>query len=388
LAFSRRLPWAAPENALAARLRERRRTACPILDLTESNPARAGLAHDPGILAALSDPRAVSYDPAALGLLEARQAICAYYADRGVSVEPENVMLTASTSEAYSFLFKALCDPGDEVLAPRPCYPLLEHLAGLEGVKITHYSLAYQEGWWVDFESFRRTLTPRTRALVFVNPNNPTGNFLRRSELEELGRFSGERELPVICDEVFSDCAFGANPFRLETLAGGPLRSVSLHGLSKLLGLPQMKLGWMVLNGPDPWRAELRRRLEWIGDTYLSVNTPVQYAASRWIEGWRQFQLRLRRQLMSNLATLDTMLRGHPACSRLHLEGGWYAIVRVPRTRSDEEWAILLLDEESVLVQPGYFYDFESEGYLVISLLVSPAVFREGVERMLKRIRA
>lgn len=373
---------------MAARLRERRRTACPILDLTESNPARAGLAHDPGILAALSDPRAVSYDPAASGLLEARQTICAYYADRGVSVEPENVMLTASTSEAYSFLFKALCDPGDDVLAPRPCYPLLEHLAGLESVKITHYSLAYQEGWWIDFESLRRALTPRTRALVFVNPNNPTGNFLRRFELEELGRFSGERELPVICDEVFSDCAFGVNPFRLETLVGGPLRSVSLHGLSKLLGLPQMKLGWMVLNGPDPWRAELRRRLEWIGDTYLSVNTPVQYAASRWIEGWRQFQLRLRRQLMSNLATLDTMLRGHPACSRLHLEGGWYAIVRVPRTRSDEEWAILLLDEESVLVQPGYFYDFESEGYLVISLLVSPAVFREGVERMLKRIRA
>jgi aspartate/methionine/tyrosine aminotransferase len=372
---------------LTKRLHERRRTASPILDLTESNPTRTDLVHEHRILAALSDSRAVSYDTGAFGLLEARQAICGYYADRGVPVQPESVMLTASTSEAYSFLFKALCDPGDEVLVPRPCYPLLEHLGGLEGIRIRHYSLAYQEGWWVDFGSLRRALTPRTRALVFVNPNNPTGNFLRCSEREELARLSEKYELPVICDEVFSDCAFGANPDRVTTLAGGVLRSVSLHGISKLLGLPQMKLGWIVLNGPNPWRAELSQRLEWIADTYLSVSAPVQYAVSAWLEGWRQFQSRLQRQLKSNLATLDTMLRGHPVCSRLHLEGGWYAIVRVPRTRAAEEWAILLLDEESVLVQPGYFYDFESEGYLVISLLVSPAVFREGVERMLKRVR-
>jgi alanine-synthesizing transaminase len=388
LAFSHRLHWDSAENALTRLLRDLQARGRSVLDLTESNPARAGLVHGEEILAPLADPRALQYQPDPAGLAEARRAVAAYYATRGAAVAPERILLTASTSEAYGFLFKTLCDPGEEILVPRPSYPLFEHLAALEGIVARSYPLICHDGWWIDFDALRAAATGRTRAIVLVNPNNPTGSFLKRRELDELRAICAEGDLILIADEVFSDCAFGADADRVVTLAPEDAPSVSLHGFSKLLGLPQMKLGWMVLNGPDGWRSELRHRLLWVADTYLPVSAPVQYAAGRWLALQAEFQRRMTERLLGNLARLDTALRGQSLCSRLRIEGGWYTVLRVPRTRTDEEWALQLLREESVLVQPGYFFDFDVDGHLVISLLTAPAVFREGVERLLESVNA
>ena len=359
--FSSRLPWQAPRNELTKRLD---RKGLVSYDLTESNPTRAGIPYDrAAILGALSDPRSLEYEPCAAGLPVAREAVARY-----CSVAPDHVLLTASSSEAYSFLFKLLCDPGDEVLVPRPSYPLFEFLASLEGVAVKQYPLRYQEGWWIDAAALRGMIGPRTRAIVVVNPNNPTGSYLKREELSALESLG----LPIISDEVFADYAFQPDSRRVTMSA-----TFTLGGFSKLLGLPQMKLGWIVTRD-----AAARERLELIADTFLSVSAPVQHAAARWLELRSPFHAAMMSRLAENLAWLGR------CCEPLHVEGGWYATLRLPRTRHEEEWAITFLEEDDVLVQPGYFYDFETEGYAVVSLLTRPEVFREGISRILRRIDA
>ncbi len=356
--FSSRLPWGAPQNELTRRLARKGGRAA--YDLTESNPTRAGIPYDEtAILAALGDPRSLRYEPAAAGLASAREAVAKY-----CGVAPEHVLLTASSSEAYSFLFKLLCDPGDEVLVPRPSYPLFEFLASLECVTVKQYPLRYQEGWWIDVAAVRALVSPRTRAIVVVNPNNPTGSYVKTGELAALQSLG----LPVISDEVFAEYAFEPDRNRV-TNAG----TFTLGGFSKLLGLPQMKLGWIIT--PD---VEARERLELIADTFLSVSAPVQHAAARWLELRQPFHAAMMARLAMNLAR----------CHSLHVEGGWYATLRLPRTRTEEEWAITFLEEDDVLVQPGYFYDFETEAFAVVSLLTQPEVFREGISRILRRTDA
>jgi hypothetical protein len=360
---SSRLPWDAPANALAQALEQRRARGGEILDLTESNPTRAGIAcNEDVILPALSDVRAARYDPSPKGLDEARQVVAAYE-----RVPPDRILLTASTSEAYAFLFKLLADAGDEILVPRPSYPLFDFLASLECVTVRHFPLRYQEGWWMDRQALEAMINQRTRAIVVVSPNNPTGSYLKQSEWEWLRR-CGQ---PVIVDEVFRDYAFEPDVHRVIR----PEPAFLLNGFSKLLGLPQMKLAWIVV--PD---AESMRRLELIADTYLSVGAPVQVAAARWMSLRPTFQSSMMVRLRANLAALGT--RFQP----LRVEGGWYAILRLPRTRSEEAWVLTLLREEGVLVQPGYFYDFEDEAYAVVSLLTRPDVFVEGIDRIWRRV--
>jgi alanine-synthesizing transaminase len=366
--FSSRLDWNVHTNRLSALLKSKQR----VLDLTESNPTRAGLEY-PGeeILDALADARALRYDPEPRGLLCAREAVAKYYGD----VPASRILLTASTSEAYAYLFKLLCDPGDEILSPRPSYPLFEFLAGLESVRVVQYPLRYDGLWHIDFHALERAITPRTRAIVVVNPNNPTGSFLKREERSRLEQFS----IPVLSDEVFSDYAFSPDDSRVRSLTGAAnVLTFSMSGLSKIAALPQMKLGWIVAGGPGHEAA--LDRLELIADTYLSVATPVQIALPRLLAASAAVRAQITKRTQANLALMKSA--AHP----MHVEGGWYAILQVPRTKSEEEWALQLLDRRDVLVQPGYYFDFESEAFLVLSLLTPSEIFAEGLKRVLEQL--
>ncbi|MGE5567507.1 MAG: pyridoxal phosphate-dependent aminotransferase [Rhodospirillales bacterium] len=380
--FSSRLRWDLRPNKLSALLEAKRLAGAAILDLTESNPTRAGLSYPAGsILEALADRRSLVYEPHPAGSAEARSAVAGYYRARGRDIAPERILITAGTSESYAYLFKLFADPGDEVLAPRPSYPLFEFLAGLESVRIVQYPLVYHGSWSVDLGALERSISARTRAVVVVNPNNPTGSFLKKRELARLSEICAQRQLPIISDEVFADYAFRPDPERVETLAasGGAL-TFSLSGLSKVCGLPQMKLGWIAAGGPGADAA--LEKLELIADTYLTTGTPVQHALPRLLEEGKAVQEQIARRVCGNLDALRAAVAGS-ACQVLDAEGGWYAILRVPRTRSEEEWVLELLDKENVLAQPGFFYDFDSEAFLVLSLLTPPDVFRQGVSRVL-----
>jgi hypothetical protein len=369
-------------------LDERRSAGAAILDLTESNPTAAGFAYPSHqILAALADPRALSYQPAAAGMPSARAAVSEYYAGR---VDPGRILLTASTSEAYAFVFKLLADPGDEVLVPRPSYPLFDFLAALDAVHVVQYPLVYHSSWTIDFDALASSITPRSRAIVLVNPNNPTGSFLKQSELGTLIALAREHNLALISDEVFADYALEPGP-RPDSNLVRSLTEVTdvltfcLSGLSKVAGLPQLKLGWIVTGGPAREREQAFQRLELIADTYLSVSAPVQWAAPVLLGLRTRLQLQILARVRANRAFLASQLGPRSPWRLLETEGGWYAILEAPRIQSEEEWVLSLLANDGVLVQPGFFFDFEREAFLVLSLLTPEDVFHEGVRRILAR---
>jgi aspartate/methionine/tyrosine aminotransferase len=381
--FSRRLPASIEPNRISRALDAAR--GRPLIDLTESNPTAVGLAYpEAEILAALADPRALRYQPTPRGLDEARAAAAGWYARLGCAVDPARIWLTASTSEAYSLLFKLLCDPGDRVLVPAPSYPLFDLLAGLDAVATAPYPLRYQAGWYLDADEVARAVDARTRAILIVNPNNPTGSFVKTEQSAALEKLCAERGLALISDEVFADYARGPDPARAATLAGCE-RSLTfcLSGLSKPAGLPQLKLGWLHVGGPPELVAAAEARLELIADSYLSVGAPVQHAAARLIAAGAGIAAQLRARTERNRARLAAAVRG-TALALLASEGGWYAVLRAPRTRTEEEWTLALLDD-GVVVQPGFFFDFEEEAYLVVSLIVDEERFAEGVRRIVAR---
>lgn len=387
--FSRRTTWNLAGNAWAAAVATHRQAGIPLRDLTESNPTRCGFAYNPATLAALADPAGLAYHPAARGSRAAREAVAAYYAGHGVSVDPDRVLLTASTSEAYSYLFKLLADPGDTMLAPTPSYPLFEYLAGLDGVTLAPYPLRYDGAWFLDFPALEATLPPRARALIVVHPNNPTGTFLKRDEWARLVAFCRAHDLALIADEVFLDYGYAPDPDRAPSLAGtDEVLTCTLSGLSKLAGLPQVKLSWMVIGGPPALQAEALARAEVIADTYLSVSTPVQLALPRLLAGGAALRSQIRARVAANRQALDRALTGPRPLQARPAEGGWYATLQVPAIRSEEAWALTLLAADGVLVHPGYFFDFPGGCLLVISLLPPPAVFAEGLERLIRRVEA
>jgi len=390
---------------------EARAKGVRLLDLTASNPTRVGLRYDSdAILRALGSSQAMDYDPQAKGLLPARQAVAAYYRElRGPDpgneisfIDPERIVLTASTSEGYSYVFRLLCNAGDELLVPKPSYPLFEFLADLQDVKLVPYPLIYDHGWQMDFHWMEKAVTARTRGVVIVHPNNPTGSYVHAEERGLLNAFCRERGLALIVDEVFLDYALrsdgtvelhstGQPKAALPTSAVQQLSFVSnrevltftLSGLSKISALPQMKVAWVVTSGPDEIAHTALARLEVIADTYLSMNAPIQWAVPMLLEQRNDIQRHLMERVRANLAELDRQLVRQPSCQRLAVEGGWYAVLRVPVTRSDEELAIELVRERSVLVHPGHFYDFPSDGYLVLSLISPEPEFAEGAHRVL-----
>ena len=382
--FSQRTNWRLSPNALTRAIEEARASGQRILDLTISNPTEAGVRPDAEIvLAALANPEAMHYDPQPRGLLEARQTVSRYYREsHEVDLDPERLILTTSTSEAYSYVFRLLCNPGDEILVPKPSYPLFEFLADLADVKLVPYPLLYDHGWQIDLDSLYKAATVRSRAVILVHPNNPTGSYVSAAETAALNSFCRDRGLGLIVDEVFLDYSHDGAP-RRSFVGNADALTFTLSGVSKIAALPQMKLAWMAASGPEEMVAEAGARLEIIADTFLSMNAPVQLAAPVLLDQRKQIQPILLDRLRTNLAELDRQLAGHPSCTRLMVEGGWCVVLRVPATASDEDLAIGLLREAIVSVHPGHFYDFAHDGHLVLSLITEPADFREGVVRLL-----
>jgi alanine-synthesizing transaminase len=384
--FSSRTRWDLTPNALSALAAATRAEGRAVLDLTETNPTRAGLPAPREVLELLARPASLAYAPDPRGLEAARTAVADDFARRGHRVDAARVLLTASTSEAYGFLFKLLCDAGDAVAVPRPSYPLFEYLARLEGASVSTYPIRYDGEWHVLRGDVEASLTERTRAVVVVSPNNPTGSYLKRSEADALLALCAERGLALVADEVFADFAFGRDDRRVASVAGREeALTFALGGLSKSCGLPQLKLAWTAVSGPASVRDEALARLEVIADTYLSVGTPVQQAAPDLLRALPELQAPLRARTAANLDALRTAVRSAPEVSLLSPEGGWSAVLRVPAVLSEDEWCLRLLREDAVLVQPGYFFDFDAEAFLVVSLLTPEDVFAAGIARVLAR---
>jgi aspartate/methionine/tyrosine aminotransferase len=380
--FADRTNWNFAPNRLSEALNRQRARGERLLDLISANPTICGFDyHRAAVLSALSNAAALTYEPDPKGLESPRRAVAAYYAARGKELMLTDVVLTASTSEAYSYIFRTICNPGDEVLIPAPSYPLFGFLADIHDVKLVRYALVYDYGWQIDFHALEQAIRPRTRAVIVVNPNNPTGHFVKASEVLKLNEICRAQDMAVVADEVFLDFALGE---KAVSFAGNSeVLTFTMSGLSKISGLPQMKLAWLITSGPQGLKGLALARLELIADTYLSVSTPVQLATPSLLELRHGFQEQLMARVRRNLAELDRQLASQTSCSRLHMEGGWYAVLRVPATRPDEELALELLESKKVYVHPGHFYDFPGDGYLVVSLILPQEQLAEGITGLL-----
>jgi aspartate/methionine/tyrosine aminotransferase len=388
--FSARTAWDLSDNSLSRQLAEARAAGRELIDLTESNPTRVGLGDAAPIVALLGHPRGVRYAPVALGHDDARTAVARYYEERGLSVAAPQIALSASTSEAYGWLFKLLTERGDEVLVPQPSYPLLAFIADLEDIVLEPYPLVREEGFRIDLAALEAAIGERTRAILLVHPNNPTGTFVRRDEAAALEALAARHGLALIVDEVFGDYARESLPGdRLPSFVG-PREALTfvLSGLSKVAALPQLKLGWIAALGPERLVTPALQRLEVIADTYLSVSTPVQLALPEILAARGPLQAAIRARVAKNLAVLDAAIAARPggAVRRMPADAGWYAILEVPRTREEDGWVELLVREEGIVVHPGYFFDMAEEGFLVVSLLPEPPLFRDAAGRLLGRL--
>jgi alanine-synthesizing transaminase len=392
--FTARTNWNLQTNRFSLALEDHHRSGKEVLDLTASNPTMCGFEYPAEeILGALADPGALEYSPESKGLRSAREAVAEYYLGRpgfGIcagSVDPERIILTAGTSEAYGYIFRLLCEPGDEILFPAPSYPLLEYLATLNDVKLVPYPLFYDHGWHMDLSALRAALTPRSRAVLVVHPNNPTGSFVMPKEAAELHSLCAEHEMAIIADEVFLDYSAESKPHSTFAFDNAAL-AFTLSGLSKISALPQMKLAWLVASGPQSLVHRALERLEIIADTYLSPGTPVQLALPKLLGIRKEIQRQLHSRIAANLAHLDSALSANKSISRLDRQGGWYATLRVPATGSDEDLAVAVLEKHDVLVHPGRFFDFRQGGFLVLSLITPERDFREGARRLLEFFNA
>ena len=384
---SERTNWRLARNRFTQAVEQARAAGKQLLDLSASNPTRVGLSYNAStILSSLQSPQALDYDPQSKGLLAAREAVANYYSEaHGIHLDAERIVLTTSTSEGYSFVFRLLCNAGDDILVPKPSYPLFEFLADLQDVKLVPYPLLYDHGWQMDFPSMESAITERTRAVVIVHPNNPTGSYVHPEEMNLLNLFCRSHDLALVVDEVFLD--YGIDDEARQSFARNEdVLTFTLSGLSKISALPQMKVAWVAVSGPAEPREVAIGRLDVIADTYLSMNAPIQCAVATLLDQRREIQKQLRARVKANLDELDRQLARQNICQRLCFEGGWYAILRVPVTQTDEELAIDLVSDRSVLVHPGHFYDFATDGYLVISLISGEQEFREGLSRIVEHL--
>ncbi|MDQ1409043.1 MAG: alanine-synthesizing transaminase [Acidobacteriaceae bacterium] len=380
--FSHRTAWNLDPNPLSRALADRRSSGKPVIDLTESNPTKCGFHFETErILGALRDPGSLSYDPVAQGLHSAGNAVVDYYRSRNSAVNADDIFLTTSTSEAYSFLFRTLCNPGDEILIPQPGYPLFNFLADIQDVATVPYPLIYDHGWQIDFHALRRAITSRTRAMTVVNPNNPTGHFCKIEDIHRLNQLCLEGDLALIADEVFLDFSLGKD-IPPTFAANNQCLTFTMSGLSKISGLPQMKVAWLIVAGPEAVKQQAIARLEMIADTYLSLNTPMQLALPVLLELRHNFQQQCVTRTRNNLAQLDKLLSTQKLCTRLNLQGGWYAVLKVPVTGGDDVLELELLDTHGVYVHPGHFYGFPADGYLVVSLITTELPFATGIEAL------
>jgi hypothetical protein len=382
-----RVPPHGTVNAITRAVQRLQAAGVAVIDLSESNPTRVALQYPAGILDALGDEQALRYEPHPLGLRSAREAVAGEFARRGTPVDPDHLVLSASTSEAYSWLFKLLCDPGDAVLVPQPSYPLFEYLGTLEGIRTLPYPLVYHGRWEVD-EHTMAAAPDTTRAVLAVSPNNPTGSFLSTRDVEALARLCRTRGWALIVDEVFADYPVDVEQPVTDIAARADVLAFTLGGASKSIGLPQVKLGWTLVGGPASRRDEALNALEVIADTFLSVSTPVQVGAPRLLREGVAIREAIRQRVRRNLTTARSLAVSHPACTLLPVEGGWSLLVRVPAARSEEQIVLDLLERDRVLVHPGYFFDLPHEAFVVVSLLPESDAFAEGFERMLRHVHS
>lgn len=376
--FSNRTAWDVGESSFAAAIRQAREAGRELIDLTVSNPTACGFEYDEeAILRPLRDVRALTYDPDPRGMRSAREAVAEYYAGHGAAVDPDAIILTTSTSEGYGYLFRLLCDAGDEVLVAQPSYPLFDFLADLEDVRLTPYPLFYDYGWWIDFAELERKIGPRTRAIIVVHPNNPTGHGTKRSERERLEELCVQHGLTLIVDEVFLD--YSLQDIDIENLvsfAKGPHPALTfvLSGMSKVAGLPQMKVGWIASFGPHADQQQAAARLDVIADTFLSMNTPTQIALPAWLADRHEIQQQILYRIAGNIAVIKSY-----GIEMLRLEAGWSAVLRLPKVGLGAE---RLLHLTKVVVHPGSFYGMSEEGRIVVSLIVPAEAFSIGVNRI------
>ena len=381
--FAGRTNWNLAPNRLSEALARHRSAGKPLIDLIASNSSECGFTYNrEKILSALANPQSLTYQPEPKGLLAARDAVAGYYTDRSDRVASSDMILTTSTSEAYSFVFRALCNPGDEVLIPTPSYPLFDLLADIQDVRLIRYPLVYDHGWQIDFHALEAALSTSTRAIIVVHPNNPTGHFTKANERSRLNQICADRQIAMMADEVFLDFSLSAKP-QSSCATNSEALTFTLSGLSKMCGLPQMKAAWLITSGPDDLKTQALDRIEVIADTYLSMSAPIQQAIPIFLEQRHEFQREVTSRIRENLAELDRQLATQKTCSRLAIEGGWYATLRVPATRTDEEVALDLLDKKNVYVYPGHFYDFPADGYLIVSLIAPEQEFAEGIKRLI-----
>ena len=383
--FAERTKWNLAPNPLSEALAALRSTTKPLFDLTMSNPTECGFRYaNDAILAALSNVAALRYEPNPRGMASARSAVAGYYAERGGQVPVDDILLTTGTSEAYSFVFRLLCNPGDNLLIPAPSYPLLDFLADIHDVRLVHYPLLYDYGWQIDFHELEKRIDARTRAIVVVHPNNPTGHFTGVVGAKRLSQICAAHEIALIADEVFLDFVLGEKA-PLSFATNSDALAFTMSGISKISGLPQMKAAWLAVSGPSELKAHALARLEVIADTYLSMNAPIQLALPAFLEKRHPFQEQLMTRVRKNLSEMDRQLASQDACSRLVIEGGWYLVIRLPSSCNDGEFAVNLLRSQGVYVHPGHFYDFSDSHHVVVSLITPEEHFSEGVRRLLSQ---
>ncbi|HEY6950782.1 MAG TPA: pyridoxal phosphate-dependent aminotransferase [Bacteroidota bacterium] len=384
--FSSRTGWNLAPNDLSRLLDEKRRKNEPIIDLTESNPTRCSFSYSRNILQALATDRSLLYEPDPRGLLSARERVAAYYGKIGLPVNPDNIILAASTSEAYTHLFRLLCNPGENVLVPKPGYPLFEYLCNHNDVEASFYRLRYDDEWQIDFESLQNAFDQSTRAILLVHPNNPTGSFIKPLERQRIVDFARQNNLALIVDEVFSEFSLTEVTRQRSFAAEENVLTFTLNGISKMLGLPQMKLAWLTASGGADVVREAVRRLEFIADTYLSVGTPIQQALPTLLDDGGNVTAQITNRIRTNREKLSSALTGLPA-SLYNADAGWNAILRLPGIKSDEAWALDILRGKNVLVHPGHFFEMEQESSVVVSLLPPQAVFTDGIGGILDAVQ-
>jgi len=375
--FSQRTSWDTSESSLACAIRERRTAGLELLDLTISNPTICGFEYDSeGILAALQNRTALTYDPDPRGIRSAREAVAGYYRDHRAEIDPGDLILTTSTSEAYSFLFRLLCDPGDAVLAAQPSYPLFDFLGDLDDVRLEPYPLFEDFGWWIDFAELERRITPRTKAIVLVHPNNPTGHATSSLERGQLEALCARHGLALIVDEVFLDYGLSAP---IKTFAAGPPPCLTfvVSGLSKIAALPQMKVGWIACVGPEPLRREALARLEVVADTFLSMNAPAQLGLPHWLAGRESIQRQIVSRVRENVKVLGAGL-----VELVPVEAGWSGILRLPQRVAAPNLAEMLVNDVGIVVHPGGFYGLPHHNYVVVSLIGPAECFASGISKL------
>jgi len=386
--FSKRFNYNTEENKLSALLKDKKSAGISVLDLMESNPTNAGFDFDEaGILNAVSKSESLKYLPHPKGLKTARKAVAQYYKEKNIEINIDNIFLTSGTSEAYSFIFKLLTDPGDEILIPNPGYPLFSFIAEMESVNIKNYKLKYSDGnfWSIDFESLKSGIADKTKAVIIVNPNNPAGNYIKAKEINELLRICREHKIAVICDEVFLDYPVESDRKNIFSVAGiNYVLTFTLSGLSKICGLPQMKLSWIIVGGPKKECNEAKEKLEIITDTYLSVGAPVQLAVGSLLVNRDFIQAQIKDRILRNYEFLKSELIANEFADLMKTDGGWYAVLKIKIKISEENMAFEMLDKKDVYIHPGFFFDFKDEGYIVVSLLTPAENFNTGIKRILE----